>query len=333
MDKMENTNRQATKEELKREKLLNKSLTMLPKSAQNNLGVLAIQKEHGVFFQGENKYLKIYSVKKGVLGSQKQLFLDRLLDSTMCRIRVSSFCKIKNEKLAAYTFLSVYFTANSYAEAYRKINEFDLMLQEKICRELNIIITGCSIDTALMFMHMNCVGKMKQVEYSSVVSKKQNYKDAILTDVKELENGEVETNDKHGVCFIGEYFSKEPVEINKIISGVEGNIQFSVDMQRISEDDWKIYNYQLSQKYNQHIEGVEKDIINITYLFAALADSPEEISKIKSQIIDRFGEQGILIIPCSGREKKIFNSICSIGAVDFHSMRNADICVASSLIL
>lgn len=333
MDNKENNNRQKTKDEMKREKALNKSLTMMPKSTQNSLGVIAIQKEDGVFFLGGNIYLKIFSIKNSVLGPKKEIFVNSILELTMNRVRVSSFCKVKNQKLAAYTFLSVYFDCNNYAEAHREINEFDLLLQEKICRDLNIAITGCSIDTALMFMHMNCVGKMKQVKYDSMISQKQNLKDVIFADVKELSNGEFNIHDKYGVCFIGEYFRNEPIEINELISGIEGNIQFSIDMQRLSAEDWEILNFQLSQKYNHHIEGEQKDIINVTYLIAVLVDSQNEISRIKKHITEKYGEKGILVVPCSGREKKVFNSICSIGAVDFHSMRNANIDFVSSLII
>ena len=95
-------------------KKINRSLTYLPKSYQNIIDVLAIQKEEHVYFAGNNLYKKIYMFKPASLGNMRAAFIKTLTDKFDNRIRFTMCTRNKDGKLSTYMFMTVNFYEDSY---------------------------------------------------------------------------------------------------------------------------------------------------------------------------------------------------------------------------
>lgn len=321
-----------TKEEVQRERERNRSLTVLPKAAQNALGIRAIQKEDCVFQIGKSKYIKIYSVRLP-LGENRQPFMESLCGMTTNRIRLSVFCKNKEGKHREYMFMSIYFSGSSYADVYAQTQELDTKLNDQLNEKLHIPISACSIDSVLMFIHMISAGEMKKYDVTSLADKKAAWKNSLYQPVTEMKRGEFLCHGKYGICFLGKLFPDHKAGLDSIVKGINGNIQFVVDMQMPTGEEVQLQDHEMGKKYSCSIDTANSRYINLTYLCTALADSEEERVSAKKKIIQAGIENEILLVPCCGRETEVFHSVCSLGIQDFRSMRNVDMAFAESLLL
>ena len=327
-----NTSKRKSKEQLRKEKRLNRSLIYVSKSVQNETGLMAIQMEDGVFFLGNGKYMKIYSIKAPSLAEKKAAFVKAMLELTNNRIRISTFYKKRNEKASAYSFVSIYYEAFNYAEASVVIRDFEKDMEDKVCRPLNILISNCSVETSLTFLHMNCAGEMKQYSHEILTSKKSDWKTEVFPAVSDACVGNFIYQDKCGICFSGKLFGDKQVSINDALMKLSGNIQIVVDFQKMTETEQGMFEYEMGRKYNCSLENYKKDVINATYLVSAFSENQEQQKMLRLQIMELFDKNRVLLMPCAGNESKVFSSICSLGIVDYHSMRNVNRDVISSLL-
>lgn len=321
-----------TKEEVQRERERNRSMTVLPKATQSALGIRSIQKEDCVFQIGKNEYIKIYSVGLP-LGENRQAFIESLCGLTTNRIRLSVFCKNKEEKHREYMFMSIYFSGSNYADVYTQTQELDTKLKDQMNEKLHISILACSIDSVLMFIYMNSAGEMKKYDITSLANKKTAWRNSLYQPVTEMTEGEFLCHGKYGICFLGKLFPDHKADLDGIVRGINGNIQFVVDMQMPTGEDVQMQDHEIGKKYSCSIDTTNNRYINLSYLCTVLADSDAERMSAKKKISQVGIENEILFIPCCGRETDAFYSICSLGIRDFRSMRNADMAFASSLLL
>lgn len=322
-----------SKEEIKRIKQLNRSLVALPKSTQQSLGVLAVQREDGVFFLGNNLYIKIYLIKPPILEERKHHFLSGLIEVTGNRVRITSVCKSNGRRLAAYSFMTVYYNAFSYADAYDQILEFEKVLHDRICQELSLTISKCSLDEALSFMQMNCTGALNVIEHAGlIVSKNSDWKKKLFEDLTDAKTGSFRCREKYGSCFSGSFYMNSEFDNYEVLLRVPGTVLFSVDIQRVGEEDKKLLSHELTKKYNDD-SYEDNNVVNMKYLMAVMFATEKERNEARRTIIELYDKNSIMLTPCSGREKEAFYSLCSMGVIDFHSMRNADMQLAGSLLI
>ena len=229
--------------------------------------------------------------------------------------------------------MSVYFEAGYYSLAFEQMKEFECALENKICQPMGLSISKCSIDNALMFMHLNCAGEMKQYDHASLIAHKEDWKNAVFLEIADTAEGKFDCQGKSGLCFLGKIFPNAAVDVNNVLTHIEGNVQYTIDFQNMSNLEREMFDYELGKQYNCTLSEMPMDIVNLTYLISILLESDKERDNLKSQMIELFDKNGILLLPCSGREKEAFYSICSLGTMDFHSMRNASVNFASSLLL
>ena len=321
-----------SKEEIRRIKQLNRSLVSLPKPTQQSLGILAVQREDGVFFLGNNQYVKIYLVKPAVLNEKRKQLVTKLCEITGNRIRITSFCKTYNQRLIAYTFMAVYYKAYNYAGAYDEISEFEKRLNEEVCRNLGITISKCALDDALVYMRMNCSGELKIIEHSDMMSKNGDWKKNLFADVSETKAGTFQCLEKYGVCFTGNFYDNSNINIDNILMQIPGNILFAVEIQKVDEEDEKLLKHELTNKYSVDCD-IEESTVNMKYLMSVMFEDETTRNEVKKTIMSLYDQNKILLNPCSGREKEAYYSLCSIGVIDFHSMRNASTEQAGSLLI
>ena len=102
-----NEEKRQRKLEEKRIRDINNSLRQLSRSAQEELGVMAIQEQEHVFFCGNGIYKKIYTFRPAILKNKKNELIRALCSLFDNRMRLTMCVKNKNERLSAYMFLTV----------------------------------------------------------------------------------------------------------------------------------------------------------------------------------------------------------------------------------
>ena len=321
-----------SKEEQLREKAINRSLTTLSKSTQE-IGVISIQKNDNVFFLGEKKYIKIYSMKS-VLNSRdmKQSFLNVIENTTSNRMRISVFCKNTELKSNIYMFITVYFEAEDYVGALKEIRKFENGFIEQAINQLGLNITECKLHDVFSIIYMNSSGKVKRFQDADVFSAKANWNELLLGELKSIHYGNFECNEQHGKCYIAKEFPNKELNINTAYTESKGNVYCCIDIQTMTEEERQILEYEIKNKYNSRTDATNQKVVNVSYLVAVSAVSEDVLTEMSDTIEAVFESNDMLLLPCSGREEIVFKSICSLGLCDFHSMQNVSPAVVSGLL-
>lgn len=326
-----NEEKNVRKLEAKRIKTINNSLSYLSNSSQKELGVLAIQKEENVFFCGNNTYKKVYTFKPVFLNNKRQELLKTLCKMFHNRIRLSLYLKNKDEKLNAYMFMTVTFTATSYFDVQKEITSFESEINKNICSILHIQIVPCNLENTLTFINMNCTGEMKKIDADRLFQKKLS--GTLFADTTVIDAGKFKCGNRYGVIYIGKDFSKKTVDIIKIFEAYEGTYQMCIDFQSYKEEDKEILKYKLKNKFCQNARSEENMIVNATYLVTLLSESKDSLYELEETMLDYYDMKNILLMPGAGREQDIWLSMCTFGLSDFHSMQNVNVNVLSELLM
>ena len=322
-----------SKEELLREKELNRSLVALSKETQRDMGIFAIQKVDNVFFLGNKKYAKIYSLKSALNNpDRKKAFLKAMEKTTSNRFRISVFCKNTDIKSNFYMFITVYFEADDYVRAVMEIEKFESVFTENVVKGLSLNISECKISEILTVVYMNCCGKIKKFDDFESALLKMNWKELLLGDLKNIHYGNFQGNGNYGTCYIAKEFPGNAVELNDVYVKCKGNVFYCIDVQMLTEDEKQILECEIKNKYNSRIDVLSQNVMNLTYLLSVSAPTEDMLHEMNIQLRKEFEKNEVLLLLCSGREERCFDSICSLGLCDFHSMQNVGLEVVSSLL-
>ena len=106
-----------------------------------------------------------------------------------------------------------------------------------------------------------------------------------------------------------------------------------VDFQKFSDEEQHLYDFSLRNKYSLYNEKEKAAHINLTYLIAVMSDTKEANEDLSDEILSCFDSNGVLLMPCSGRENVCFYSCCSLGLLDFRSGHAVNFDIAGGLLL
>lgn len=326
-----NSEKQLKKQEAKRIREINSSLTYLSEKVQREIGVLAIHKEDNVYYCGNNTYKKAYVFKPSVLGNKKKELIKALCRSFHNRIRMSLCIKNKDGKLNTFMFMTVSYEAASYYEALSTINSFETRIIQDICNILNITIKTSSFEDNLAYMHMCCTGEMVKIDSDALFSRK--FSGTVFEKLKNPEAGRFEMGKRHGAIFLGKNYIQNSEELKSIFFSCEGTYHVCVDFQSYGEEDKNIYQLEMRNRYNHSYENDGSEIVNMTYILTVFHEDADRLTEICENIMNFYDEKGIQLMPGAGRENEIFMSYCTLGLLDFHSMQNVNAELVSELLM
>lgn len=322
-----------SKEQMQLEKKLNGSIRMLSKSTFVSLGLAGIQEDDNVFFLGNNLYLKLYTLKTPSLGDMRTQFVQKLMETTEHRVRISTFHRNRGDKQSAYSFLSVYVEAISYVEAKIQYEHIDELLIRQQCCGLGIGIKNCSIDDALMFIHMNCTGDMIRFEHRNMMSRRDNWRTLLLPELEDTKEGTFKCGERYGFCLSGKIVPFVKNDVNSMLYQREGLVQTAIDLQRVQPDEEKLFRLELGKKYNTVLEESKFALINMSYMVSFLSDSQAARDEQRAYIENEYDLRKFLMMPGAGKENDIFCSICTLGIFNYRIMQNTYPSIAASLLL
>lgn len=316
-------------------KKINKSLVCLPRHTQIELGVQSVQYDDNVFFSGNNIYKKIYVFKPSNLGEKKHEFIKALLSMYDNRFRLSSYIVNKEGKINIYVFFTVYFDCVDYFEARKKITDFETGFKRDVARLLHITFEECSLETILTYVHLNCTGELKEIDTDLLFAKKGVEK--IYTDVQVTDSFNIfsckNVKDRYGSVYLGSIYGDDVSNIIAYFSKNEGTYQYSIEFQRYNDDERAMYQRELKRKYCAESAQLDSDFVNMSFILSVIASDKNELTEIDTRIVDYFKDNGIILSAGTGREKDIYISCASIGLKEFHSMKNVDTRIVSSLLM
>lgn len=325
--------RKKQKEELQRERMLNRSLLPMSKQTVLDTGISGIQTEDAVFYLGNWKYLKIYKFKNGEITSKKKESMIKVLSSiTMNRIRITSFRRLNGTSMIL--FLSVYVFAPGYSDAKLQFDEFEKSTNEMIVRALGLTLENVTINEAVMMTQLNSTGQMKKFDIS-MLRKKDSLKSYLFPGIESKEDGFLYLPEikKYVYTFMGTQYPTDLDYPYKNLLQMKCSLYSSIDLQVMTEEENEMFNFSLEQKYNFKLPEEKKRNINMTYLVGLVTDSDEDRNKLKQQMFTQFNDEEVILCPCAGDEEKVYQSICSLGIIDFHAMRNSEADVIYRLVL
>lgn len=319
--KQEKSSIKKTKEQKQREKILNNSLMCLPKSTQKSLGIISIQCEDGVFYLGNDVYLKAYSLNfKTLTPDSRKVLIEKLCNASFCRMRLSSFVKNSSNKPGkVLRFLTVYVKECGYAAAYDEYKRIDDILNV-ISEETEVSITPCSISNVLTIMHMNFLGEIKNYDINAFIKQREDMKKVIFPNIEEEFNKFQIESSLYGACYTGIEFSEDFAGVYEYFENVKYDIQSCIDIQAMTKEEAEMFHYNLKRRYNYAFGNSEAGRnVNLTFLLSVVNVSPDERERMCKEL---HREKSMMLMPCTGKQQTVFSSICSLGLIDYHIMRN-----------
>jgi len=167
---------------------------------------------------------------------------------------------------------------------------------------------------------MNFSGKMQEINSEDVLGKKSNWHE--LLESKKIYK-----------CYVVRNFSNEELSIKSLLENCTGEICFCMDFQFLTDEENRLLDLVISNKYNTKLDLPQKKVVNMSALWLVSAADKEGQAQIEKTIEEFFYEREILLYPGKKQQEAIFDSINSMGLFEFCSMENVEPCVFRSLLL
>lgn len=314
-----------------RRKLLNKSLKLIPGNIQKSMNLHGVQTQTNIFFLGNRTYLKVYSLNlnKEFDDILRQKFVEVLCHTTLYRVRISSFVKRKDNTSNIMRFLTLYIEGVDYAEVHNEFRQEDLNLANALA-EIGINVKECSINTILMLIHMNFFNEIRNYDIEDLLYQRENMRTLLFPDfVNQNSSFLLKEPQRFGMAFYGENYTEIFHDAN-IIGKLGFDIQSCVDIQVMTEEENRLFNYAIKRKYNYKYNMRDIKNVNMTFLLSLQSENEirmaENVNRLKNII-------GTSLYPCMKIQSTIHSSICSFGILDYHKMRNVSESIIGGLVV
>lgn len=252
-----------------RRKLLNRSLQLVPRNMQKSVNLYGVQTEDSVFFLGNSRYLKVYSLTadKEFDDALRQKLVKTLCHTTLYRVRISSFVKRKDNSLEITRFLTIYIEGMDYAEVHDEFSRENLNLTNALA-EIGINVKECSINTILMLIHMNFYKETRSFDIGDMLCQRGNVCTQIFPDFINQSRGFIlKKPQQFGRAFYGENYT-EIFHDASIMDRLGHDIQSCVDIQVMTEGESRLFDNAVKRKYNYKYAMDGNKNVNMTFLLS-----------------------------------------------------------------
>lgn len=294
---------------------------VLSDKTQSKMGTKAVDIEKNIFQIDDNRFVKIYSMREILKTEErKKGFYDFLSKITTNRIRITWFCKNSDKKFTLYMFMTVFYNAENFTEAADKAKLFETSFQKYITDTICISLNEEKWSKVLSYICMNASGKTREISVEEFLGKKSNWYE--LLESKKIQK-----------CYVARNFPNKDISIVSLLENCTGEICFCTDFQFMTDEDNRLLDLIISNKYNTKLDLPQKKVVNVSSLWLVSAEVKEEQVQIEKNIEDFFYENEILLYSGKKQQQRIFDSINSLGLSDFCAMENTEPCMFRSLLL
>lgn len=336
--KQKNVAVKKSKVQIQKEKQMNGSMRSTSKKTMKSMGIIAVHPEESIFqrvpVNGKSEFIKIYSIK-GLdnFEMRKEMLIHSLCDYCEShRFRISSFQYAGNS--VPIFFLSVYFYGSNYAEIYDDVRQFDECMEDILKQNIRITVVPCNISDIFMFIFMNYNGQLKKINQKEILRKDADWVKDYLKNISVTNSGfQLENKEKYGICYMATQY---PDKIERIFDKIKQSgcgILSCIDVQKIPEKYVLTYREYIEQIYNGTVKKDISSLFNVSFLFSIFVDSENERKETNRYIKEYFEQNNLIVTNCNGIEEKVFDSIATMGVLDFSCMRNVDKNLIANLVV
>lgn len=307
---MNKEERQAMKEQKKKNKEANKMLIPAPKRTVKSLNLLNFDPA-GTFHFSDNRWLRVYEVY-----GKMDLCLIKLK-------RLQSEIVFSGRILPGQKDIEWYVSLVCYGEIYEDVRkqfaEDEAVLQKLVgTRPLNV-------DETVMLVQQRLQGESRQFSYASFV---RSRKDLFVETFPKIEDS------YEGFQIEGSYGSSlfimnfpQAVKWNTFteLCNLQCPVFLTFQLANMTEIDRDNYLRMLEKRYCRNLSGKENSsYFSLSCQLSYICDSADARDIVKNTIISLFSKAGYVIAPMYGKQKEGILSDLSLGIIESRQFRNVD---------
>lgn len=321
-----------TKEERKRAKELNASMTPISRGKRGQLGILSYQPERRVFQIEGGRFAKVYSVKGVELtGARRETLVRSLLGVSGGRImRLSTFRYPGGS--ASVVFLTVYFDGQDYASVADEIESFDSDLGSMAGSIFRVSFSPCEMRDAMTFVYMNYHSMVRKLPEDG--QKGRGGLRKFMTEELVPSGGgwfRVPKSDIVGRSFVCTEYCGKARKPLRDLAGIEGTLLTFVEFRELGEGCVGYYERMIRETYCSDSEFSGDALSNVSFCATVLCGDGRAARAASSALCDFFAGNGMVCPPCAGAERLALDSASSFGLSEYHCFRNADLGIVPKL--
>lgn len=312
-----------TKEELKREKQLNRSLSFAAKGLQEDLNVLAFQGEDHIIKNGEKSYVCIFSIKCMNHSSLNFNLLTSLLCANLAqRFRISSFYQKVGDKLKDMHYLSVFFCENEYYVVHDAL----LRIKEEffpVFQKYGFQMAPLSLSDILIFWNLNMNSQMVYLDDDRVFTSRHYQSFLEKPKLKKTERTVFEYKDNFCTALKLISIARETKNFPFEQFAAFHKVFFAADTWKMTEEDIKAFNRILRSSFYSYKEREESEVVNFSVSLVLMNQNKEELLNNLDSLYTVCEEKGYILVPCFEEEEDCFFGLSSFGIMNYFNMHTA----------
>lgn len=308
------------KEQIKRDRELNRTFISTSPDTQNSLGILAIEKDAGVI-RKNNLYLKTYKTR-GLDGTDKTNLISTIMD---CGGRVR-FTTILDSKKGIMDYLTVYHVGDTYAPArdhFEKVEEAlkgdGLDLKTLGIEEL---LNTCASNFGITGSNLGLAESLK---------KKRDWKKDYFPAIKNNDTGYTYDGRCGNAYIATEYPQTSCINPFAKLLELGCTVGMALDLCPYDATTAAAFERLMEKQYNKKASYVADDMVNTSYTLLFMAESADLCKIIDRSVIHAAGE-GLVLTSCAGFAAEPAVSLYSLGLTDYKIMRNTSRAIAADLL-
>lgn len=312
-----------SKEEQRREKQLNRSLTSAAKAVQSDLNILAFQREDNILKNGEGDYVTVFSIKCIDRSFVNFNSLTSLLCANLAqRFRISSFYQKVNGNLKSLFYLSVFF----HEDAYYKVHDTMEKLKKEffpMLTKYNFQIDQMTLDDILTFWNMNMNSQMVSMDGESILTSR-SYQTSFERP-KFMKKERIIFEGGNNFCAALKLITVAQDSKNFPFTCFDSfdKIFFAADTWKMTQEDIKTYDRILRSSFYSYKDQTDLEMVNFSVSLVLMDRDHDSLLNNLNTLYKAAEEKGYILVPCFEEEEACFWGIGSFGIMDYFNLQTA----------
>lgn len=307
------------REQIKVEKQLNRSLTIVPSQTQQSLGLVSVEPSSGVWHT-DMLFTKMLQIDGLVTlpEEKRKEFTNILTDQLNIRVRMSSF--IHDDTADCY--LTLFASTNNYAVAKEEFDDVIALLRSAPVTQLGISVHEMTVNNVANLI-IATTGRTEQFEVMQHLKNKDDWKKTIFPDYSAKDDSLVYSG-HYASCYVVTEF---PGSIKPFMDSFQNfgcPVYVAADFEPLDDDSVSSLERLLELKYNRKIEHKQNHYISMTCLMGFATESDSMRKMLEKALYSKTDHENIGLSPMSMQEETGFNSLLSLGFLDFRAARNVN---------
>lgn len=293
----------------------NKMLIPTPKQTQESFGIFAFDPS-STFRLSANRWVRVFEIIESK--EQESDFFAKMISQLKGRVRITA-------RLGRGTRNVTFITLMEQGEIYGEVRKDMEMDQQSLSAMFSL--KPLTVDETMMAIMGEGV---KPFSYASMVRGKKDWKEECMSKVTPSV-GNFFTKESYGECMFVKHFpSIYPSTLFNSLKDIGCLMYLSIDFRGISTKE--SLRQSLEQRYNRRLVLNDSlEFVNASVTISYVCDSDDARQIIEKTLKRTFSREGFDLVTCFGAQKEAYESLVSLGLMDYCNMRNVGIDVAEQM--